>query len=98
MGSNPGINEHNVSPIDKYSAFKKIENELGWKIFQLEVSKIGDEYLTELHDTTLVPGKSYTLRDLKAFQVEVVKKIANIPVIIKEEADVHQSQQPPPKK
>ena len=69
-----------------------------WKIFQEEVSKIGDDIMEKILNTNLSGGKLYTIRDLHVFQANAIRKITNIPDLIEEEANVFESQNKPEEK
>ncbi len=81
-----------MNPLDKYAAMQKMMSETGWKIFQYEVNEIGEPFLKDTLDPDLSDsGTKYTKRDLRVHQLSVVKRISNIPSLIKEEAKVFEA-------
>jgi hypothetical protein len=57
----------------------------------------GDTVLTELLDTNLPPGRDYSRRDLKAFQMEALGKLAKVIDDMKLEAEHELARQHEPR-
>lgn len=76
-----------VSPIEVWVAVQETKKTRGWAFIMERYAKEGDAVLTELLDTNLSPGREYSKRDLKAFQMEALGKLAKVIEDIKLEAE-----------
>jgi hypothetical protein len=76
-----------VSPIEVWNAVQETKKSRGWQFIMERYAKEGDQVLTELLDVNLSPGREYSKRDLKAFQMEALGKLAKVLEDMKLEAE-----------
>ncbi len=81
---------------DKWALFQKLMDSPAWSFFQKEIEDIGQDIMEKILDPDVPGGKLYTQRDLYVYQANMIRKITNIPDVIKQESDVFKSQKKGP--